>query len=179
MQRLELAGKRFGFFKVLRAAWPDSEGKWLWHCQCSCGRKRTVRGTRLVSGHTRSCRRCIKIIHGHSGTPEYFAWRNAIRRCGNEKAEQWANYGGRGLRVCRRWQRSCTAFLADMGKRPSKRHSLDRKNNDGNYEPGNARWATKSEQRKNSRPHSVEANRKQAASIRKAWSEGVYRNRRK
>jgi hypothetical protein len=75
-----------------------------------------------------------------------------INRCEYEKNENYAFYGGRGIKVCERWRNSFEAFLADMGRRPSPQHSIDRKDNDGNYEPGNVRWATKSEQAFNRRP---------------------------
>jgi hypothetical protein len=82
-------------------------------------------------------------------TPEYRAWANAIYRCENPGAQQWPRYGGRGIRVCRRWRLNFEAFIEDMGLRPSDAHSLERKDVDGNYEPGNCRWATAAEQANN------------------------------
>lgn len=87
--------------------------------------------------------------HGLTYSPEYRAWGNAIDRCENNKSNSWSRYGGRGIRVCGRWRQSFEAFLLDMGNRPSDRHSLDRIDNDGNYEPTNCRWATKKEQAAN------------------------------
>lgn len=84
--------------------------------------------------------------HGHSGTPEYFAWHAMIGRCTRPELKAYADYGGRGIRVCARWRKSLEAFLEDMGKRPSARHSLDRKDVNGDYTPKNCRWATKREQ---------------------------------
>src|SRR5919106_2312632 len=84
-------------------------------------------------------------------TPEYHSWLGMIRRCTNSKATGFKHWGGRGISVCDRWRNSYLAFLEDMGRRPSPEHSLDRINNNGNYEPGNCRWATSSEQRFNSR----------------------------
>lgn len=81
-------------------------------------------------------------------TPEYLAWRNMRTRCFNPRIQQWADYGGRGITVCERWL-TFENFYADMGLRPSPRHSLDRLDNDGNYEPGNVRWATREEQQQN------------------------------
>ena len=90
--------------------------------------------------------------HGKSETREYAAWTAMRERCRNPKAHNYRWYGGRGIRVCERWD-SFENFLADMGERP-KGHSIDRKENDGDYEPGNCRWATKSEQSNNRRPWS-------------------------
>jgi hypothetical protein len=93
--------------------------------------------------------------HGHAGraarSPEYMAWAHAKRRCFVQHDPGYASYGGRGITVCERWQ-AFEGFLADMGPRPSPAHSLDRINNDGDYEPGNCRWATRREQRWNLRP---------------------------
>lgn len=89
--------------------------------------------------------------HGMHTSPEYWAWRDMKRRCLNPNARDFANYGARGIQVCERWRESFCAFFDDMGLRPSPQHSLDRINNDGNYEPGNCRWATVKEQLQNRR----------------------------
>lgn len=88
--------------------------------------------------------------HGMSGTPEHGAWRHMKARCNNKTDFQYKNYGARGIVVCERWE-SFVCFLNDMGKRPSPTHSLDRIDNNGNYEPGNCRWATKDAQVYNTR----------------------------
>jgi hypothetical protein len=102
-----------------------------------------------------------RFLHGHSlmgpnrkGSPEYRAWLGMRGRCTNEKLVSWKYYGARGIRVCKRWD-SFECFLADMGTKPTPRHSLDRINNDGNYEPGNCRWATPSQQSRNRRFENV------------------------
>src|SRR5262245_9255007 len=86
-------------------------------------------------------------------SPELNSWYGMKNRCSNPKSSAWSNYGGRGIAVCQRWAESFNNFLADMGPKPSPKHSIDRyPNNDGNYEPGNCRWATQAEQRANQRP---------------------------
>lgn len=86
--------------------------------------------------------------HGMIDSTEYESWRGLKGRCLNPKNKKWARYGGRGITVCERWM-VFENFFADMGKKPSPRHSVDRINNDGNYEPSNCRWATPLEQRHN------------------------------
>lgn len=101
------------------------------------------RGLRTIERHGRCPR-------GQAQPPEYSAWAQMLQRCENKGNPSYCNYGGRGISVCDRW-RSFSQFLADVGARPSAKHSIDRINNDGNYEPGNVRWATRSEQNRNHR----------------------------
>lgn len=108
------------------------------------------------------------VYGGGRRPPEYTCWKNMRRRCGNPAAKDYPRYGGRGIAVCEQWQRSYVAFLADVGRRPSPKHSLDRIENAGNYEPGNVRWATMREQRLNARP--LQAPRRQ----RPYWMKGRY-----
>lgn len=94
-----------------------------------------------------------RLKHGMHNTPEYKAWRGMRTRCYNPNDAHYKNYGGRGIEVCEKWRIDFTTFYADMGPRPSEIHSLDRIDVNGNYEPSNCRWATRSEQQKNKRPH--------------------------
>jgi hypothetical protein len=93
-------------------------------------------------------------VHGEAagnGTKEYRAWRAMIYRCYYPNNGKWEHYGGRGITVCTRWRKSYPTFLRDVGRAPSPQHSLDRKDNDGDYKPSNVRWATKKEQAQNRR----------------------------
>ena len=91
----------------------------------------------------------VRDYHGGKGTTEYIAWKNMRKRCSSKSYVYYSHYGGRGIKVCDRWATSFPNFLEDMGKKPSPNHSLDRIDNDGNYEPSNCRWATKQEQSRN------------------------------
>lgn len=125
-----------------------------WKCLCDCGKELIVPQRYLVTDGTKSCG-CIigkhKRTHGATGTAEYRVWDAMRRRCNDPCDARYPYYGGRGIRVCERWLKF-ESFLADMGIRPSADHSLDRyPNNDGNYEPGNCRWATRVQQSNNRR----------------------------
>lgn len=89
--------------------------------------------------------------HGLSQRPEYSVWKGIRRRCHDPESAAWPDYGGRGISVCARWRNSFATFLRDMGRRPSRRHTIDRIDNNGDYEPGNCRWTTMNQQNQNSR----------------------------
>ncbi len=153
----DITGLVFGELTVIKRVIKHPK-RTHWECKCLCGNTTIVDGTKLKSGHTKSCGCYVKrfrITHGESinslHTKEYSAWAAMIKRCNNKKDRKYVHYGGRGILVCERWL-NYENFLADVGRAPSKRHSIDRyPNNDGNYEPSNIRWATYSQQNFNRR----------------------------
>lgn len=143
-------GKKYGALRVISRQPISGASQWL--CQCDCGQQTVARGSNIKRGHTTSCG-CRRWKHGHASnyraTPTYRTWQCMITRCNERYATEYKNYGGRGIKVCKRWKKF-ENFLKDMGERPSGK-TLDRINNDGNYEPSNCRWATPKEQKRNSR----------------------------
>lgn len=146
------AGQKYGLLTAVEFVDRNRNYTARWRFRCDCGGETIAPSPDVRRGNTRSCGcRVGKKTHGLSLTPEYGAWSQARSRCNNQDHVQYPDYGGRGIKVCNRWN-SFENFLIDMGKRPSPRHSLDRfPNNGGNYEPGNCRWATSKEQCRNKR----------------------------
>lgn len=154
---IELVGQTFGRLTVRERVGTRNK-KAMWQCVCDCGGTTVTSTGNLRSGMAQSCG-CLARErasnyhwrHGGCDSREYQTWSSVKQRCLNSLYAGYANYGGRGISVCERWLNSFEAFCEDMGPSPSGEHSIDRIDNDGNYEPGNCRWATKGEQMRNTR----------------------------
>jgi hypothetical protein len=148
-------GTAFGRLKVIGESAKVGKHR-KFNCVCICGNKKTVFMNSLRSGATKSCG-CLQrdvvsktsFRHGLSRSPEYGIYHGMIQRCKNQKSKWFKYYGERGIKICERWLSSFENFLEDMGNRPTPKHTLERVNNDGNYEPGNCEWKTRTQQLRN------------------------------
>lgn len=158
----DISGKRFGRLLIIGVSHSEKRARLkgtvlYWKCKCDCGNEVIISGPNLNKGDSHSCG-CYhsdlliaaNTKHGFCGTSEYDIWNGMKQRCENPNSRGYKNYGGRGITVCQEWIESFDAFYAYMGPRPTNL-SIDRINNDGNYEPGNCRWATAKEQAQNTR----------------------------
>lgn len=142
-----------------------ASGSIMWLCDCDCGQQAIVSSNNLLRGSTFSCgcqksenvrMRRNSVTHDMCYSPEWVAWSAMKTRCTREAGPQYEDWGGRGIEVCAEWQDDFEAFFAYIGPRPSLLHSVDRyPDNDGNYEPGNVRWATREQQMGNKRDNIV------------------------
>ena len=156
------SGEKFGMLTAVRKSPSKFRHSPRWLFLCDCGHESVCYTSKVISGEIKSCgcwrresmrRRALK--HGLSNNPFYHVWKNMLRRCEDRNCPAWPNYGGRGISVCERWI-SIENFIDDMGHRPEG-YTLERKNNDGNYEPDNCIWATRTSQNRNRRPFKVRA----------------------
>lgn len=160
-KKIEMVGHRFGRLVVIEEGYIDGT-ECAWVCECDCGNiTNPIRGKTLRNGRSKSCG-CLSAQlaherftkHGQSSSPLYKVWRSIIDRCTNKNLDCFVRYGGRGITVCEEWKNNFEAFRDYVSNLPhfgEAGYSLDRINNDGNYEPGNVRWATKKEQANNKR----------------------------
>lgn len=162
---LNLTGCVFGQLTVIEyAGMSNRERKRpLWKCRCACGGFKTATVTLLRAGQCNQCDTCLRRRlsitshrHGYYKRPEYRSWAQAIQRCNNPRASHYSDYGGRGIRICDRWKNSFIDFIADMGPMPVGCDSLDRyPDQNGDYAPGNCRWANQYQQMSNMRKNVI------------------------
>ena len=153
----EMVGRKFGRLTVVEADGLNGSRAKTWGCLCACGKYASVSGTKLRSGHTKSCG-CLTAdkvsnlnrTHSLSSIPEHVVWKGMMQRTTNPNHISYKNYGGRGIKVCERWG-DFYNFICDMGTRPEGKFSIERSNNDGDYEPTNCYWADPYEQARNKR----------------------------
>ena len=157
---VDLTGLKFNRLRVVKRMPKISGKKPQWECLCDCGNISIAYSADLKSNKHRSCG-CLHIEsitkHGAAAnntvSPTYRSWLSMRERCNNPNATGYEHYGGRGISVCSRWD-SFSAFLSDVGERPSMKYSIDRRDNDGNYKPSNCKWSTRIEQAQNKRERS-------------------------
>lgn len=158
MRKFDIVGNRYGRLIIKEFSHSNKKRESMYLCLCDCGNEKIITRQHLIEGTAKSCGCYRKEItaknsfkHGQTESITYKSWKNMITRCTNPDPTRYSYkyYYSKGIKVCDRWLNSFENFLKDMGERPSKNHSIDRIDGNGNYEPTNCRWATQSEQIKN------------------------------
>lgn len=175
--RIDLTGKKFGRWTVLRFTGQRLHSSALWTCRCSCGTETTVLANSLLRGKSTNCgcQRVASLIakqteHGEARrgreSAEYQTWKGLKGRCLNPNDVDYSQYGGRGIKVCDRWLNYFEAFLEDMGRRPLGM-TIDREDPDGDYTPSNCRWSSYKVQVENRRPFKQDVRRGENSNLAK------------
>lgn len=165
---LSLIGQKFGLLSPIEYLGRRHHSSY-WRCRCDCGKETSVYASSLKTGEVLSCgcyRKArmanLTLKHGERGgdlrseiTVEYRCWSRMLDRCNRATETSYKDYGGRGIKVCQEWTDDFGAFLREVGRRPSRAYSIERINVNGNYEPGNCRWATWPEQARNKRSNRI------------------------
>lgn len=147
---VDISGSRVGRLTVVRKdVQRSTPGNVYWECICDCGTTKSICSRSLLGSRVVSCGCARGRYRSVNQIPLYKVWKGMIDRCTNPNNKSYPKYGGRGITICSRWMESLEAFVSDMGLPTSPKHSLDRINNDGNYEPENCRWATRIQQNRN------------------------------
>jgi len=188
MAWVDLIGKKFGRLTVLRRDEKKNMGKVFLLCRCDCGNECSVRADHLKSGETQSCGclhaeiiKRVKTVHGMAGKRLQVIWNNMKARCYNPKSQHYNRYGGRGISICPEWVNDCSKFITwALNNGYSDDLTIDRINNDGNYEPQNCRWVTQQEQAQNTsqnvRVRCIETGKQYRSISEAAADNGIHPN---